>query len=278
MTILVTGVRGRVGRAVLDELLIAGEAVRAASSRPEALDLPGGVESVRLGQGAVDALAAALAGVRKVFLYAERGTVAEFVAAAKVAGVEHVVLLSSLSVEADHAATDVIAQSHLAVEEALLASGIDWTFLRPGGFATNALQWSGPIRAERQVRMAYPEYYSEPVHELDIADVAVRALLDDRHRNTAYRVVGPESLSARAQVERIADAIGEPIRVTPISHEQQREELLNFLPGPITDTLLAYQVLRDGVPRDLEGDVRAVLGRSPRDFAQWAKEHAEDFR
>ena len=278
MTILVTGVRGRVGRAVLEQLLAAGAAVRAASSRPEGLDLPGGVEGVRFGQGAPEALPAALAGVRKVFLYSERGGVADFVSAAKGAGVEHVVLLSSFSVESEHAGTDLIAQSHLAVEQALSASGIDWTYLRPGGFATNALQWSGPIRAARQVRLAYPDSYSEPVHELDIAEVAVRALLDDGHRNTAYRLVGPESLSSRQQVERIADAIGEPVAVTPISHDEQREELLRFLPGPITDTLLSYQVRRDGVPREIEGDVRAVLGRPPRAFAQWAREHAEAFR
>jgi uncharacterized protein YbjT (DUF2867 family) len=126
--------------------------------------------------------------------------------------------------------------------------------------------------------LAYPDSYGEPVHESDIAEVSVRALLDDGHRNTAYRLVGPESLSSRQQVEQIADAIGEPVALTQISHQQQRDELLRFLPGPVTDTLLSYQARRDGVPGKPEGDVQAVLGRPARSFAQWAREHAEAFR
>ena len=98
MTILVTGARGYVGGGVLTGLLEAGASVRASSRRPDADALPEGVEVVQADLTDPTSLPAALDGVRKVFLYAQPDGVAEFAAAAKAAGVEHVVLLSSLSV------------------------------------------------------------------------------------------------------------------------------------------------------------------------------------
>src|SRR6266851_6893141 len=57
------------------------------------------------------------------------------------------------------------------------------TFLRPGGFATNALWWWGAqIRRGDVVRWPYGPAALAPIHEQDIAAVAVRALRDDGHR------------------------------------------------------------------------------------------------
>jgi uncharacterized protein YbjT (DUF2867 family) len=99
MTVLVTGARGDVGAAVLAD----------PASWP-----------------------AALAGVRKVFLYAHPEGAPEFAAAARKAGVEHMVLLSSSTVLHPDAAASQIALRHLAAERALDEAGPDRTFVRPG--------------------------------------------------------------------------------------------------------------------------------------------------
>ncbi|MFD0023934.1 NAD(P)H-binding protein [Streptomyces sp. NPDC058382] len=277
MTILVTGVRGQVGSAVLRALLDAGLPVRAASRRPGDAPPVEGAPAVRFDQSDPHTLPEALAGVRKVFLYAEPEGVEGFTEAARKAGVEHVVLLSSLSAEPGHG-DNPIARAHLTVEQALDASGIDRTFIRPGGFASNALQWAGPIRAARRLELAYPQAHSEPVHERDMAEVSVRALLDDAHRGATYRITGPESLSQQRQVELIADVLGEPVHVARISPEEYRAALLRHLPAPIADTVISYQAGQDGTPQPTHDDVRAVLGRPAIGFARWAADHAADFR
>src|SRR5690349_24514081 len=88
MTILVTGGRGAIARAVTAGLIAAGQDVRVGSSDPSAL--PGSI--------AFDAAdpTPALEGVTQVFLYSSHSPQA-FVAAAEAAGVKQVVLLSSLS-------------------------------------------------------------------------------------------------------------------------------------------------------------------------------------
>jgi len=163
MTILVTGARGHVGALVLSELMAAGETVRAASRALQPRQFPDGVEVVQLDLDDRVGLPAALAGVRKVFLYAHPRTATQFAHAAREAGVEHVVLLSSSSVLRSDAKTNPIALAHSVVEEALDDAGLRRTFVRPGYFATNSLRWQS-IRSARVFRTAFPEATTSPVH------------------------------------------------------------------------------------------------------------------
>jgi uncharacterized protein YbjT (DUF2867 family) len=66
--ILVTGATGNVGRQVVSQLLVTGVAVRALARNPDSAGLPDGVEVVRGGLTAPDALDACLDGVEAVFL------------------------------------------------------------------------------------------------------------------------------------------------------------------------------------------------------------------
>jgi uncharacterized protein YbjT (DUF2867 family) len=278
VTILVTGARGFVGRAVLTELLAAGEAVRASSRDPKPGQFPDGVEVVRADLEDPASLPTALAGVRKVFLYAHPDGAAEFAAAARQAGVAHVVLLSSSSVLFPGAEANPIALRHIQVEQALDAAGLDRTFVRPGYFATNTLRWQS-IRTERVLRTAFPDGALSPVHERDIAAVAVRALLDDAHRGAAHPVLGPGLLTTREQVAAIADALGEPVRLDEVDVDTYRAELRTQLPEYLVDRLIEAAGTVPGLPADLAVDaVPAVVGRPALGFAEWARDHAADFR
>ncbi len=221
--------------------LAAGEPVRASSRAPRPGEFPAGVEVARADLADPASWPAALAGVRKVFLYAHPEGAAEFAAAARKAGVEHVVLLSSSTVLSPDAAANPIALRHIAAERALDGSGLDRTFVRPGYYATNALRWWQSIRTGRVLRTAFPEAVTSPVHERDIAQVAVRALLDDRHRGAAYPVLGAGPVTVREQVAAIAAALGEPVRLEqvdvddlprPAAHAAARADRRARPPGP----------------------------------------------
>jgi uncharacterized protein YbjT (DUF2867 family) len=62
-----------------------------------------------------------------------------------------------------------------------------------------------------------------PVHERDVADVAVAALSQEGHQAKAYDQSGPEPITRREQVEAIATAIGRPVRLEVVTPEQARE-------------------------------------------------------
>jgi uncharacterized protein YbjT (DUF2867 family) len=275
VTILVTGARGHVGGAVLAGLLAAGQSVRASSRDPRPGEFPDGVEVVRADLTDPASLPQALAGVRQVFLYAHPEAAAQFAAEARQAGVEHVVLLSSASVLFPEVESNPIALRHLAVERALEEAGLGRTFVRPGFFATNALRWES-IRTQRVLRTAFPDGTTSPVHERDIAEVAVRALLDDTRRHAAYPMLGAGPVTVREQVAAIAEALGEPVRLDVVDVATYRAELLTQLPEFLVERLVRT---KGHVPEAPAADaVPEVLGRPALSFAEWARDHAGDFR
>ncbi|SHN13143.1 SDR family oxidoreductase [Streptomyces yunnanensis] len=278
MTILVTGGRGHVARSVVDGLLAAGERVRVASRSPERAVVPAGVEAVRADLADPRTLPAALEGVSKVFLYADAHGIDGFVAAAETAGCPHIVLLSALGVETGDPTRDPIVRMHRAAEEALRRSRLAWTFLRPGAFATNTLQWAPAIRASGTVRAPYPQAHAASVHEDDIADVAVLALTRDGHQGLTHPLTGPASVTQQEQIDCLAAATGRKIRLAEIDTEEYRATLRQWGDEEMVDTLLTHLAEADNRPAAVCSTYRDLTGGPGRSYAQWALDHAADFR
>ncbi|MEV5508386.1 NmrA family NAD(P)-binding protein [Streptomyces orinoci] len=277
MTTLVTGARGRVGRTLIELLHARGLPVRAASKAPEELQLPAGLEAVSCSLADPGTFAAALEGVRAVFLYAEPEHIDAFLAAAAKAGVAHIVLLSSSSVLAPHAADHPIAGPHWRVEQALAAASVTSTVLRPGHFATNALGWAHAVRSGGVIRLPYPEAHADPIHERDLAEAALAVLTEPDKAGGAHVLTGPESLTFREQVERVGRAAGRPVTVQRVSPEEWKREMAQYIPGPLADALLGLWRDSDGREQEITDEVRELTGHPARSFAQWAQDHAADF-
>lgn len=277
MTILVTGATGHVGRVVVDRLLEAGEPVRALTRRPDTAGLPVKAEVVAGGLTTADDLPGdVFAGVDRMYLFPMPESIADVMARAVADGVRRVVTLSALATETD-GGDNPLADRHLAVERAVEAAGVEWTHLRPGPFAVNQLSWAPSIRAEGVVRAPYPGSHQAPIHEADIAEVAVAALLEDGHGGAAYALSGPESLTQAERVAAIGAAIGREIRFEEQTPEHARAAMTAYLPGPVADMLLGYMASSVDEPAPILPGVQRVLGHPGRTFAQWAADHAADF-
>ncbi|MGY0058817.1 SDR family oxidoreductase [Streptomyces sp. LZ34] len=146
--ILVTGATGNIGSALLKELRTSGAGPLRGLTRDAARSaFPAGAEAVEGDFSRVATLKPALDGVRALFLPSRMGPDADILDVARQAGVEHVVLVSSITVQTHpHLGP---AEENLAVERLLQDSGMAWTILRPTQFASNALWWAEAIR-ERQ--------------------------------------------------------------------------------------------------------------------------------
>ena len=118
------------------------------------------------------------------------------------------------------------AERFKAAEDAVKASGLQWTFLRSAQYATNSLVWAPKIRSTGVVRSAYGDAATSPIHPRDIAAVGVRALVNSAHAGRAYPLTGPQSLTQRDQVRLIGEAIGKDVPFEEISPEQVRASML----------------------------------------------------
>ncbi|MFD9380520.1 NAD(P)H-binding protein [Streptomyces sp. NPDC059999] len=277
MTVLVTGARGRIGRAVVDRLHATGTAVRAASATPADLAVPAGVDTVELALNRPETFAAALAGIRRVFLYPEPAGIHELVEAAGSAGVEHVVLLSSASVLAPGADTDPLASHSLRVERALADAPFTVTLLRPDAFAGNALGWAHPIGRRQPVRLAHPDAALAPIHPDDIADIAVRALTGDDLAGRAITLTGPRSLTFREQLAVLSDVLGRDIPVEEITRAEAEREMGRYMPAPVVGSLLDLWAAATVTPVALADTTETLFGTPARTFARWARENAAAF-
>ncbi|RSM82585.1 hypothetical protein DMH04_25685 [Kibdelosporangium aridum] len=279
MTILVTGATGNVGRCVITQLVDAGASVRATSRNPQSAGLPVDVRAADLEKP--ESFDSALEGVEKVFLFPNPAGAQGFAELAKAKGVKRIVLLSSQAAAHESYGDSPVRTVHLAVEAAVERSGIDWTFLRPGGFATNTLFWAESIKQEGLVRLPFADANVNPIHEADIAAVAVKALLEDGHVGAAYELTGPESISQRGQVSLIGAAVGREIEVVDLSVAEAKalwaQQFGGFADGKILDGMVKLYENATARAADLTTVVQEVLGRPARTFAEWATDHKADF-
>jgi uncharacterized protein YbjT (DUF2867 family) len=268
MTVLVTGARGHIARSLITGLTSAGTPFRVASSQPG----PGEFKvDLTTGEG----LAEALAGVDQMLLYTQPGGIDAVVQAAR--GVRHIVLVSSSAVDQADAATNSIAVRHKAVEDALLASGLPVTVLRPGAFATNALGWRESIRARSTVEVPYPDAQFAPIHQGDIAAVAQTVLASGEHVGEVLSLSGPASLTVRQQVATIAEVLGRDISLVELTRQQAFDGRPEFIPADVMESLLDTYARYVGRPSLVTDTVEAVTGAPARDFRRWVEDHRVEF-
>jgi len=277
MTILVTGARGHVGRAVLDTLVAAGQDVRASSRDASTLEVPDGVAKVSADLENTETLEAALDGVESVFLYAQRQGIEGFVKAAEAAGVRHVVLLSSSATLEPESTQSRIAALHRVVEDALKAASFGETFLNPGAFATNTLGWLPDI-AEGFVRIAFPDAQIGSIDERDIAAVAARVLIDGSHVGEALPLSGPTAITFREQAEVLSDVLGRSLTLEELTPAESTERMLAFgFPPEFPAELLRVWERVTKAPSRVTDVVREVTGTAPRTYRQWVEDNRAAF-
>src|SRR5207244_4801537 len=166
------------------------------------------------------------------------------------------------------------------IERLIETSGLEWTFLRPGMFAANALSWwAQQIRAGDVVRWPYLAVPTAPIDERDIAAVAVRALCENGHAGAEYVLTGPQSLSQLEQISTIGGVIGRSLRIEEISPEEARVELLKpYMPAAAVNMLLDAWAAAAGQPALVTSTVAEITGAPARTFRDWAIDHAAEFR
>ncbi|MCT7377931.1 NAD(P)H-binding protein [Chelativorans salis] len=264
--ILVIGGKGKVGRRVADRLTSRGFNVRVGSRSA----------NPRFDWNDRQTWGAAIDGVQAAYIsyYPDLAlpgadeAIRAFTSFAVQNGLKRLVLLSGRGEpEAQEA------------EQVLIASGAEWTVVRPSWFAQNFSEnffLDGILAGE----VVFPrDGVLEPfIDAEDIADVVVAALTDDRHIGQLYELTGPRMLTFRQAIAEIAATAGRDIRYIPVSVEDYAVELRkqDNIPAEFVGLLerLTREVL-DGRNAYVTDGVQKALGRAPRDFSDYVRATAE---
>ncbi|UNU43760.1 NAD-dependent epimerase/dehydratase family protein [Sphingopyxis sp. YF1] len=282
MTILVTGATGRVGSHVVDQLVKRGAAVRVLTRDAAKTSFPAGVEVAQGDLLDIDALRAAVTGIRTLFLL-NAVTGDEFTQAlialniARESGVDRVVYLSVF------AADRAVNVPHFAVksgaERMIEQMGFNATILRPSYFIDNEQMIKDVILNHGVYPMPIGDKGIAMVDARDIAEVAAIELI---RRDQAQGVlpvetinlVGPDTLTGSDVAAIWSDVLGRPISYGGDDPSGFEQSMATFMPKwtAYEMRLMAERYVSDGMIPE-EGDVQRLIGilgrplHSYRDFA-----------
>ncbi|MCJ2033747.1 SDR family oxidoreductase [Methylobacterium sp. J-068] len=282
MTILVIGATGRIGRNVVKQITQRGARVRALTRDPAKASFPEEVEVVKGDLLDIDALRAALSGIRTLFLL-NAVTGDEFTQAiitlnvARAAGVERVVYLSVF--DADRA----VNVPHFAVkygaERMLEAMGFGATILRATYFIDNEVMIKDVILNHGVYPMPIGSKGVAMVDARDIAEVAAIELI---RRDAApgnlpietINLVGPDTLTGVDAAAIWTEVLGRPVAYGGDDPSGFEGNMATFMPTWMAYEmrLMAERYVTDGMIPEA-GDrerLTGILGRplhSYRDFA-----------
>lgn len=274
-TVWVEGATGKAGRRVSAALASAGVSVRAASRHPG--EPAENVTPTRFDWYDESTWAASVADSDALFVKGldsddhAADMIARLVASAPRA--RHVVLMSALGVDKAPATAP-----RRVLENAVRASGREWTILRPNWLAQNFDEDEAVFaRAIREDDELYAGTGDNRVGFVDARDVAAAAavvLTQDGHHGRAYDLTGPETLTFEQVAEMLATTSGRPVRHIDANPDQHRAHFARSgRPDAWIDHLMhLFALIRTGVFDAVTNDVQRLTENTPRSLAAYADE------
>jgi uncharacterized protein YbjT (DUF2867 family) len=270
--ILIIGGKGKTGRRVAQQLDSRGVAYRLASRSSEQ----------RFDWYDEGTWSGAVAGIDTAYLAPPVGptglTLAgKFIQQAAAEGLRRVVLLSGRGVGSP-GRDFAVYESSVELEDAVRASGADWTIVRPAWFAQNFSEdFLLDYVLGGEIRVAAGDGGEAWIDTNDIGDVMTAVLLDERHTGETYALSGPRTLTMAEVADELSAVTGRPIKYVDLEPEEFVAELVSY--GQTQEDSEAvrdlFAVIRNHRSEYVSEGVQQVLGREPRDFADWARETAK---
>jgi uncharacterized protein YbjT (DUF2867 family) len=282
--ILVTGAGGSNGSELTKRLSAKSASVRAMVRKSSSLEsnaLPG-VEFVTADFDDLASVNRALEGVQSACLVTNSSQRTEtqqlrFVETARAADLRHIVYLSQLHARKDSPVR--FLRYHAVVEEAIAASGMTFTILRPNLYMQGLLEFRASIISEGRFFAAAGDSRVSIVDVRDIAAVAATALTESRHEGKTYDVTGPEALTHADMASQLSETLGRRISFVDLSEVAMRDALLSLgMPEWQIDGLIEdYAHYRRGEASVISTIVEDVTGFRPRSFLAFTRDYKQAF-
>jgi len=279
--ILIIGATGTIGKDVVKGLIAKGEQVRAMvrdTEKAPATREPG-VEYVTGTLENYESVIAALQGSEKAFLLSNEeprmpDLHGSFAAAAKDAGLRHLVRLSILPANPD--APIPIAKWHGEADRSVMDSGVPYTILRPSYFMQNNMGGGATIASGGTIYSVMGEGKVGHIDTRDIAAVAVAVLTSEGHEGQSYVLTGPEALTMAEVAARLSAALGKTIEYVNLPPDEIKARMLTMgVPDWRADVWVKLGgMIGLGIASMVTPAVKDVLGREPRNIDQFAKDFA----
>lgn len=241
-----------------------------------------GAETVAADFNDPESIKNAMTGVNRVLMIAPTAPQAlewnlSAMTCAKEAGVRHFIRLSGVG--AHEGVTARIAKAHYDADEALKASGLAWTIIRPGPYYQN-LFWS-VITIVRHSVFSLPLENAQVAHVdvHDVARVCAHTLIDEGHEGKIYTVTGPAAMTMFQMARKISRAIGKEVRYQPAPAGAARQ-VFRDVGLPDWDSTAIGEMFTEYASGKYAGvtpDFKQITGQEPISFDQFCADNKRVF-
>ncbi len=279
--ILVTGATGNTGSQLVAALRRAGVTVRAFVRNEEKAE-PLKATGAEVFVGDLDrpeTIAPALKGVDKIYLLTWNGPTQSqqsenVIKAAKQAGNIHLVRHSMWG----PGGSRIIKQGD-QVEEAIKASGLPWTLLKPTFFMQNTMMAAQTIPSQGAIYWDMKDGRLGMIDVRDIVDAAVAVLTGTGHEGKSYILTGPEAISFHDVAGTFSDVLGKKVTYVSVPGEAALRSMTGMgMPEWIAN---GYTELSEGFGNNFANsttkNVEILTGHPARSFEQFVRDHAQVF-
>ena len=280
--ILLTGISGNVGSAVVDYL------------KSENIDFLAGVRNIEKSKKQDDAIAyihfdfedattyeIALKGVKRVFLVRPpqltdvKGIFIPFIQKCKEAGVVQIVFLSLLGVEKNP------FPPHYKIEKAIVASGIPYTFIRPSFFMQNlSTTHAEDIKERDDLFIPSGKAKISFIDTRDIGEIIGRTLVEEGHENKAYTLTGSQVITYFQVADIMTKVLGREITYSNPSLFKFRKDMISrgIKKEFATVMMVLYLTTKLGMANHVTNTAEVLLKRKPKTIEDFIKDYVEVWR
>ncbi|MDO4615841.1 MAG: SDR family oxidoreductase [Lachnospiraceae bacterium] len=268
MKLGITGVTGKLGSTLVEQLKDLGGNLVLLARNPQKASVPEGAEIRKAGYDSSEETIHALKDVDVLFMVSAKenaNRLAEhkaFVDAAKAAGVRHIVYTSFYN--AAEKAIFTLARDHYHTEEHIKSLGFTYTFIRDNFYMDFLMDL---VLNYGEIKGPAGEGRVSAVVRSDVAEVLAVILRDpERYENRVLNMTGPEDLSIKEVCERAGKVLNKQIPYIEETVEEAYESRKQWEAEQweYDSWVSTYTAIRDGEQKGVSSDIEEILGRTPK--------------
>ncbi|MBU3161595.1 SDR family oxidoreductase [Clostridium frigoris] len=278
-TILLTGITGNVGSAVVNYL------------KSINIDFIAGVRNIEKSKQKDDSIQyvhfdfedaltyeTALHGVKKIFLVRPpqltdvRGIFKPFIKKCKEAGVKQIVFLSLLGAEMNP------FPPHHKIEKAIVESEIPYTFIRPSFFMQNlSTTHSEDIKERDDLFIPSGKARISFIDTRDIGEIIGRTITEEGHENKAYTITGSEAITYFEVADTMTRLLERKITYSNPPMLKFRKNMIDrgIKREFTTVMMILYFTTKLGMANHVTNTAELLLKRKPRTIEEFIKDHLD---
>jgi len=282
MKTLVTGATGNTCSILIPALVKAGQQVRAfVRDERKAQHLKDAGAEIYVGDlDQPETIDDALKGIDQVYLCIWNGPTAAMqginvINAIKRTGTDPFVVRHSAFGSKDSR----IIQQIDEVDEALKASGLRWTSIRPTFFMQNLLLATSSVQSDGNIYWDWADGKAGMIDVRDVADSALGALTGKAEEGKEYILTGPAPVSMYDVAATFTNKLGKKINYVPVPHDASKQAMISMgFPEFIVDGYIELnEGFSNGFANTATNNVQVLAGHAARSVDDFTNDFKEYF-